>query len=405
MTILISNKSIESSALDATSHKLVATTQVRDWHVGQRLQAVALTTSDRGRVRLQTANSIVDADARVPIIAGQRLLLQVVTMGEKPVLKVLDQSHKLQTNGLGLALRTLLPRQAGLPPLLANITQIALTTTVNQLSSPILQAVKELFKRIPDVRQISTAVGLKQALQDSGIFLEAKFANGLHIADRANLSKDFKAALLKLSHALREDGEPFETNATKANSKQTNPDQYSPPLRGAAPRPQSKVLPSISTRLPLQEVGKVLAYQVEGVLARLQLSQIASASPDQAGAVDWLLELPIRRKDQVDVLAIQIEEHKSKSTGECFAWAATVAFEFEELGPVHAKVAVRAQQVTVDLWAENSATVAVFSKHFRVLNDILRQEGLTVARLDCHHGRMPDPARRDARSVLVSTSV
>lgn len=172
---------------------------IQQWQTGQLLQAT-VTESSIGKVLLAIGNRQVSTRTSLPLEKGQQLTLQVHSLGKLPVLKVVST---LKESPLATMVRLLLPRQAPLTPLLANMNQLA--RLPNPPTPPVLnELVRSTLRQMPDVRTVSTQQGLKKAIGDSGIFLESRLlqSTGSSAAPPA-IQTDFKANLLRLIQLVR----------------------------------------------------------------------------------------------------------------------------------------------------------------------------------------------------------
>lgn len=96
------------------------------------------------------------------------------------------------------------PRQAGLAPLMANVRAVA-----ERPDAPpeVRAAARTLLATAPSAAQVATSAGLRQAVERSGVFLEAKMARAavaapLEAASPLPEANDMKAALLVFRGAL-----------------------------------------------------------------------------------------------------------------------------------------------------------------------------------------------------------
>ncbi|MEL7451485.1 MAG: hypothetical protein AAFN78_19900 [Pseudomonadota bacterium] len=141
-----------------------------------------------------------------------------------------------------------------------------LTRTSQTLSGRLESGAARLLGALNTPEQVTRLEGLKRAVLNSGLFLEARLA-GKSNEPALDLSRDFKAALLRLRAEL------------------------APQL----PATQDTRLTDIAT-------------QVERTLARLDLSQLATVAADREHRPAWALELPLRTQDdQVDVARLNIQ--------------------------------------------------------------------------------------------------
>lgn len=377
------------------------------WQVGQLLKASVVTANTNGTASLRINGVLFDAltQTRLPAAPGQALQLQVVRAGETPVLRVLDTSNP--ADPLTRALRTALPRQGGLRPLLANIAALAQTSNASPTrpAAHLVQLGKQVFRNLPDVETVSQPGGLRRALLDSGIFLEAKLAQGQTGVQSPSLITDFKAGLLRLFSgllALRQAGD--HKVAPPSNRTTTAPPAPAPPLRGIPLQPQAAASASLTE--PQSNAGAVreLLPQVEAGLARVQLSQLASLPGNDYATPMWTVELPVRREDRTDLFHLHIRRDRggTRST-DAETWSVSLAFDLEGLGAVHARVTVVGRQVSLGLRVERAATASLFNRHLEELDSRFQQAGLELGDIRCHCGVPQDPLIPGGGHTLVDT--
>jgi hypothetical protein len=465
------------------------------WRAGAVLQAVVLDVSAAGRVQLQVGAHTVSARALFALSEGQVLSLRVSHAGELVVLQppTAAQAEQVARSPdaqlARQALREALPRQAPLPPLLANLTLIA--REPGRFPPGVAEAAKAALAALPDARVLTDPDGLEQQVQRSGLWLEAALARAATSPapeHAAALAGDWKAALLRLAAALRDlsapaarapsgtpasnaavadeapaappaqnagtaqqpaqagpartpavlvDGMPLPraegASAQRADAAAPSPvrtaappagavvaDEAAPPpattapidprsaprtalgayaaqdaaplLRAMPPQPQPRTEASLAQLVRATEEPAVLArhvlQQVEGVLARVELGQLASLRSEGTNAPFWLLELPVRAPDgETDVLQLRIERDGGGTDAQGQpVWAVALTFDFGDLGPVHARVAVRGEQVSTLFSAEREETVARVQAALGSLESAFAQRGLTVGALGCRAG-------------------
>jgi len=187
------------------------------WQTGQLLQAT-VAESSIGKVLLAIGNRQVSAQTSLPLEKGQQLTLQVRSLGELPVLKIVSA---LNEPPLATLARLLLPRQGPLTPLLANMSQLA--RLPNPPTPPLLnELVRSTLRKMPDIQAVSPQQGLKKAIGDTGIFLESRLlqSSGKAAAPPA-IQDDFKANLLRLVQLVR--NWPGSSTRTGANPPPSSP--------------------------------------------------------------------------------------------------------------------------------------------------------------------------------------
>jgi len=445
----------ELTALKITARDLPEA--IKNWKVGESLLAVARRDSESGKVTLQIANLTVQAQTDKPVKAGQTFQLLIETLGRRPVLRVVENSPPPDPKSV--ALRNLIPLQRPLTELLASLTQLSQTklisqilattttaqgatqklplatdlpstltasraatlttstspigpttggTLTNALNNPaisrnalrsIIETAQKVFQNIPEARNISKPGGMQQAIKDSGHFFEAKMFKALQSGTRPDITTDFKAGLSQLLSLLKSASSGQEL----PNTLQRLVPSLELPLPGAMPQAQLRSAPA----LPLQDALRLLAdliRQTEGSLARIQLHQLSSV-PNSEGESrpPWLLELPLRNGQQIDLLQLKIEEEDAEQKREVEerTWSIKLAFALDTLGPLHIRVTYRKGTISSTIWAEQSAAAELFKNSMPLLEEQLKRAGLTIGKLDTHLGTPPYRSAAGAETKIV----
>ncbi len=413
---------IPPSLLSGQVTLTVTPKELSSWQVGQLLKAVVTATPTPESAVLQVGTQTLTARMSFPVQPGQVLELQVQTLGPQPQLQAV-RPGPVQDPALA-ALREALPRQDSLTPLLANVALLA-RTPAPPLPDLVTQALRTLFKTAPPVRQTTTREGLRQALEDSGVFMEAKLAREAKDGTPAQPQKDFKAALLNLRDALRKAvttppkpsqtaaptaaaetpsatqtlGEAARTAAaapTPARAAATLVTTSEPPLPDAHPQPQARAAATLQMldTDPSTNLHRLL-HQTEAALARVQLSQLSSQHVDRENAPPmWLLEIPLRQGTRMDLLQLRIERDPAPGGGADTAkadhrWSVELALALDGLGPLHARVGVQGDRVSTVWWAERPESARTLRNNLNELESRLNSAGLEPTQLVCHEGAPP----------------
>lgn len=369
----------------------VATPKALDtWRTGQVLTAIVVATEPQDdSVTLRINNVLLQAHSQLSFTPGQRLNVQVTGAGNQTVLKIVDDTPE-SVAPLTQALRENLPRQNAFPPLLANLAWLASPAGKNALSQNIAQLAAQVFASLPRPDDIATAEGLKNALYNSGTFLENKLAATAQ--DRSPLSMDLKAGLLRLVDKLHtEAGGQSQHGVSGTQTATSTP----PPLRGAPLQTQAVMPPSLTEHTSDGRASAELTRQTEGALARLQLNQLAALPVAGQPAPLWTLELPVRHDERADVLHLRIEQDQSSHTSSDTSkntWTVTLAMDIDNLGPLHARITLADQEVSATLWAERDSTVTLLDQHLKELRRDLDHAGLKTGAIRCQPGELPQAA-------------
>lgn len=279
-------------------------------------------------------------------------------------------------------------RQNGLAPLFADIAA-ALNHKEQPLPTPVLRLAAQMLKLRLDTDGPITGERLKQAVQRSGVFLEALLAAG---EPPAAASEDLKSALIRLRDLA--------LNVPGAEARAGRPllPSPEPPRRDGLPVAQALETTALTRDLNRAEAAALLGSEADAAVERMKLLQFASL-PAETGtraaeqpSTQWMLEVPLAYREQTGVAAFQFEREGDGRQGEeARSWKAKVSLDVETLGPVHAHVGLRAQTIGVTLWAENGETADHFRKLLPDWRRAMMKAELDVAEFRVLHGRPPMP--------------
>ncbi len=382
---------------------------LKSWQVGQILSATVAGVSTNGAVTLRINNLLLNAQTSLSLQTGQTLKLEVARGGEQPLLKIALPPSPQDVQAQ--ALRGALPRQLPLAPLLANLGNLAarLQNTSDPAGKELTQLARQVMDGLAGKGDVSQGAGLKQAVLNSGVFLEAKLAASL--AGGPPLpAGDLKAGLLRLLAGLQAQtasGGPQERSATDTSAAARDAGRTAPtatpPLRGGLPQAQASVNSAL-TAATLPTSTTEMLRQTEGALARLQLSQIASLPSEQQPQRLWSLELPVQQDQRTDLFQLRIEEEAPGTARDSATpWSVMLAFDLPSLGPVHARILVNGPQVSATLWAEHPSTAALFNAQLEELRAGLQRAGMLVGRIACTEGSPTSPPASPDHAPLVDT--
>lgn len=421
-------------------------TTLATWRVGQVLAATVVSSPQPGRAELRIGNLQVAAQTgNLQLTPGQALRLEVASLKEVPVLKLLGV---LQQNPVNQAVRDALPRQQPLAPLLGMLARIG---AGGQLPPEIARLAQELMARLPNPASVGNPTGLRQALRDSGLFLEAKLARAAPpqtaaapggnpaSAKAAELSGDLKANLLRLVQALRNNAaNSAPAGARPAAGTPGAPAAATPgtPVLPTAPLPAAALavsrlppgtlldpgaplqrgqppLPPVAAaqfaRLQEQAMNRgELLRQAEGALARVQLNQLSSLPQERAQPAEWLIEMPVRRDGETDVWGLRISRDPEREGGRDAerapddgpGWTVMLAFDLPGIGPMQSRISLRGECVSAQFFSRQQGILPLVAEHLPLLQARLQQAGLRVSELTCHHGQIPAPAVAPKTRIL-----
>lgn len=264
-------------------------------------------------------------------------------------------------------------------------------------------SIDKLLGALPDSSQLSTAKGLAQALESSGVLLEAKLLQG----QTAALPQDLKANLLRLIAQLMPQ---LPGGAGALAGLQNALNQNLPTLArqllgvnatGGSARQQaltfplpSRLLQNMDGEADLETLLKLAAAAV----SRLQTHQLSSLAQTQVDAngnlvTTWQLELPMRHQQEVIPLQVKLQREDSgkaeKAEQKDTLWKVELAFELDHLGPLQVRAQLLRGSLSSQLWAERADTTQLINAELGHLRERLQAAGLEVGELACSQGMPP----------------
>ncbi|KAF0193076.1 MAG: hypothetical protein FD165_179 [Gammaproteobacteria bacterium] len=354
--------------------------------IGQRFLALVTAAQDDGALHLQTTAGRLTGRTSASLTTGQLLELIAVRAGKLPAVAVTHVSDGPEI--INPLLRAALPRQQGLPLLMAILTSLRAPCGNPPMSLPsaVQEAIQNLMRNLSGSKDASSAQGLKSAMLNSGMFLESRMFGQSSPATDSGIGSDFKSGLFRLIEALLRGS--LSAPGQFTGTPRTAAPHAAPPLRGSVMQAQARAAPAMFSTV--DELLGVLLQQADGVLARLQISQLA-ALPAQDQAQPYLtFELPLRHGNQVDVIQLRITRDATGSQDEAARqWTIHIAFDLEHLGPVHARLTLQNRHISTMFWAEQPRTADLFERHLAELQGKLASAGLTVGAMRCQTGKPP----------------
>jgi hypothetical protein len=335
------------------------------WRIGSVLSARPLGVSEQGLLVLQIGALTVEAEAPGTKLPPQ-FQVRVLSVGAQPQLEILGTDPQLDST-VNQALRERLPQQNGYAPLLATVGALSQWSVAKQLP-PYLRSALALFEHsMSTPQEIATGEGLRQAVNRSGLFLEAQLAHApSHDATTAH--DDMKGALLRLvailkgQHSLGEDSD----------------DEVDPPLlyRGVVPQGRLPLPAELANTADAMEFLPRLSGDVQAALARLEVAQL------QANPNHWIVEIPVQDTEGADVLQLSLKHEPEAEQ----SWTMGFSLDLPSLGPIVGELQLRGLRLSVRLWAQHRETVDRLEDQFDDLHARIDATGLFLDQLSCQFG-------------------
>ncbi len=340
--------------------------------------------------------------------------------------------------------RELLPL---LQNLITKPTNINLSSTTTQLlPEPVRQALSSLIQNLVDKNTLQQPEKLQQTISNSGVFLESQLKRPTVQLD---LQQNLKGNLLRLADVLRtqlqspslpklldspelikqlpvevqtaikqvlstpQDMRPLPAQVLPAlaNRGQTptqllfsvlaglttaaNAENTQPPLSSTSTA-NLPAAPTVNMAANTQQtVSRAIEFQmmrdllqdVESVTAKIQFNQLSMVQDNDlnTNANVWLFDLPVKEKQQLDMLQMRIEQqfpegHKDKSS---VLWQVQLNLETQNLGPMQARISLQEQNVSVVLLAERQQSADLLTAYLDRLHGRLDEMGFIISHLSC----------------------
>lgn len=406
---------------------------------GHLLQGAVQSIDPEQNITLRINNTLFQARTQFPVSIGQQLNLQVLENKEQLALKVLSSAPAPDT--VSRTLRTILPQTEKLSVVLTRITELlqsqstspitgtlsakgtpSISTSHTALPPRIQQLAHELLVRLPDRQQVSNPTGLKQAIQDSGLFLEQKLAREVIAAATqanspahvpASISTDLKGGFYKLLINV------FSLLQTTSATVPVETLNQTLPKTGLLDKLINTLMPGHNPRqataTPASQTGQntsllrallELFRQIESGVSRVQLNQISSLPTEDRPQTVLTLEIPVRHGGHMDVIELRIGREQDDSTEEETRqqWSATLLLDLQHLGKIRAHITVIEQIASTRFWADQASTAELINQHLAELHDTMSKAGLKVGQLECSQGLPAEPGGFTSSRVLVNTT-
>ncbi len=350
-TVQVSNTATPNTAKAPLQTDNLTPAQIKNWVAGQILKASVLEQLSNTTLLLKIGNTQLTAKTDLSLPPGTELQLKVIKKGGQPLLQVIShQSSKAEASLT--ALRQAIPKQAPLSDLFP-----ALKLVDQRLPQVLQQAVQTLQAGLTSRMDLLNPEGVKKALAESGTFLESNLKDP---KSTTALQGDLKGKLLQLSDLLSSDNK--NQNAAKNNLLSLLAD--------------NKAMPE-------------LQRHVESALARIQLNQLNSLPNGEQHSQAFLLELPVKENENIDVFSLKIkEEDQQKSDQESSKrWSINLSFDLNGLGNIHAKLTLGGEQIQASLWAEQETTFDLIQNNLAQLRERLTDVEFIDPDVSCYKGK------------------
>ena len=223
---------------------------------GQTLLAKVENLIANNQVELRIGSQSIRANSPIPLNVGQTINLLVEESNNGLILRIAQQTS--QTDVIAQALRTVLPKQQAIADVVKLLVQNLATskefsvvktdvTTPNSAptTNSLRSTIQSFISNLPNIKTLSQADGLRQAIQNSGVNLESHLRQSIITGKPPQTNNDIKANFLRIAQtALQLQSNPSSTIVNSAisnnpinNNSKTNSLEAYTALLSAASKP------------------------------------------------------------------------------------------------------------------------------------------------------------------------
>ncbi len=349
----------------------------------------------------------VQVKTNLDLQPGQQLLLQVIKNQSEVSFNLKHPPG--ESHIISQFINQRLTKQQALPALLASLKEIATQSNpANTFFTPKFKSqIDNVLQQFPTLSQLSSDKSVKNAIQNSGLYLESKILNSsvnspLSVTDlKASLSqlvtliKNNEAVLLP--KLMTSESSFYKTISPESLLKtQTGSNVFFDlPANVTHAQVQKTVFDSslfqLNNHLLLQ--SRILD-QLEGVLSRIVINQLQTREGGEQSFLNF--EIPFRHNDQQEVLQLKIREELKQKEGKQGnkIWTVNLAFELKSLGGIRIYITLDKQDIAIQFWTENKQSQQLFQKYFHLLSERLTEADFTISQLAAFHG-IPEEAEKE----------
>ncbi len=349
---------------------------------------------------------------------GQSLSLEVTKTGATPEFKIITPSPAVSEVKIAEFVKQFLPRHADaqifLNQLIKDLPQLMNNQTIPQSLKDIAT---QIIQNLPPKEQLISSQGLKQALVNSGLFLEAKLPAQAELIKALPLLIKNESLPLSLQRIASE---------ILQNLTQKQPLLNSPPipLKPLSDLELAALKLSIDTQTTTkadtlgaedfkanllkfigalkQELGtqneqlpnqvdldllKNLQNKSENTVAKIVLDQLLSLPKDDNQKQLWVIDIPFVNRQQAESVRIEVQRDKEKQQqAGSQDWSVNITITPPELGTIHCLVSYRNEVINTFFKSQSIQTTELIKHNLEYLKNQLEESGLKTGHLDAYDG-------------------
>lgn len=348
---------------------------------------------------------------------GQNLNLEAIKTGPMTAFKVIPPQTNLGASEAKIAefVKQFLPRHEAAPvflnQLIKDLPQLMNNETVPQALKDIAA---QIIQNLPPKEQLVSSQGLKQALTNSGLFLEAKLpAQAELIKVLPQLIKNEslplsiqRIAINVLQNLTQKDpllnipaSQPKPLSTTELAALKLNLEKQTA-TSNTAPLDQEdfkanllKFIDALKQELSAQnelppnpvelDLLKNLQTKTENTVAKIVLDQLVSLPKEESTKQVWVIDIPFLDRQRAESVRIEIQQDKENTQ---YAgnkdWSVNITITPPELGTIHCLVSYRNEVINTFFKSNSFKTAELIKHNLDYLKNQLEESGLKTGHLD-----------------------
>ena len=403
--------------------------------IGNKIQLQVFNPSPANTGNKQVAVITIDrtqlTNAPSDLKTGQSLNLEIVKTGTTPEFKIIPAANNIPEAKVAEFIKQFLPRHEASPiflnQLIKDLPQLLKNESVPQALKDIAA---KIVQNLPPKEQLVTSQGLKLAIANSGLFLEAKLPSALVQAELIkalpqliknesvpqslqriaaeilqNLTQkqpllnnpvlqqlttnttpiaETELATLKLNLPLAVEGESgnAKTNALGAEDFKANLLKFIHALKQELATQGEQPLNKTDI-----DLLKNLQNKTENTVAKLVLDQLMSLPKEDSPKQLWVIDIPFIDRQQAETVKIEIQRDKeNKKQSGSGDWSVNITITPPGLGTIHCMVSYRNDAINTFFKSQNTQTTELIKHNLDYLKSQLEESGLKTGHMDAHDG-------------------
>jgi len=356
--------------------------------------------------------------------AGQNLNLEIIKTGTTPEFKIMPATGQIPEAKIAEFTKQFLPRHEASPIFLNQLLKDLPKLTENQNVPQALKAIAiKIIQNLPPKEQLITSQGLKQAIANSGLFLEAKIPaqaeliKGLpQLIKNQSLPQSLQRIAAEILQNLTQK-EPL-LNSPSNNPKPVHETDLLPsqltsadaadntPKTGALKEPSLvaedfkanllKFIQALKQEIANQgeqpstqadlDLLKNLQHKTENTVAKLALDQLMSLPKEDSPKQLWIIDIPFIDRQQAQSVRIEVQHDKEsrQQTGNS-DWSVNITIMPPGLDTIHCIASYRNNVINTFFKSRNTQTTQLIKHNLDYLKNQFEESGLKTGHMDAHN--------------------